>query len=204
MKYVRLINNKVVEVINFNPTNVFNAAISWVVCPNDEVKPHWTTDGTNWFPPEVTTPTSSVSEQEAEALILTTALLGQVEQQRQKQCEVLPYPLYDGQFVQIKVKEEPPHKPRFSWIMGAGAWGQMKVAQGNPEETKTLIAADDTVHTISAEEWCSIGEALSTWIDTNLQVALSHVSVISQLQQAVNLSGLKDYNVMIGWPTQEV
>lgn len=74
MKWVRLNNSDVVEVIDFNPVGKFHPSIVWTECDNNNVDQGWTTDGVNWFPPEIETPADPVDDTEAQKLIKTQEL----------------------------------------------------------------------------------------------------------------------------------
>lgn len=72
MKWVRLNSNNVIEVIDFNPAGKYHESIVWQECSNDNVEQHWTTDGANWYPPEITTPETTLEQLEAQVLITKT------------------------------------------------------------------------------------------------------------------------------------
>lgn len=69
MKWVRLDSSTVIEVIDFNPAGKYHESIIWHECNNDSVEQQWTTDGANWYPPEIPTPEEPLSNIEALKLI---------------------------------------------------------------------------------------------------------------------------------------
>ena len=132
----------------------------------------------------------------------------EIEAMRSLQCEEMPYSLPDGTTIGIKIKEEPPDKPRLSWVMGVAAWGQMMTADGNgSDDSKLLIAADDTIHTVTAETWKDIGDELSIWINANLQASIYHRGQIGAIYNDISLSSaekieeIRIYDITTGWPT---
>ena len=66
--WARIKNNKVIEIINFNPKGKFHKSIIWHKVPLG-TKQGWTSDGQNWFPPEIVTPVEILDEVEAAQLI---------------------------------------------------------------------------------------------------------------------------------------
>lgn len=55
MKYARIVDNTVVETIEWNPEGRYPEDWVWVECP-DNVAQHWIYDGENFAPPEGVTP----------------------------------------------------------------------------------------------------------------------------------------------------
>ena len=71
--WARIRNNKAIEVINFDPAGKYHENIIWDAVP-DEVKQNWTTDGANWYPPEIVAPETSVKKLSAMKIRLLSQL----------------------------------------------------------------------------------------------------------------------------------
>lgn len=80
MKWARLENNIVFETIDFDPEGKFHPSIIWQEVP-DNVDQHWTTDGANWFPPEIPTPVETMDEAAANFLIKKNSVQASINQQ---------------------------------------------------------------------------------------------------------------------------
>ena len=111
MKYIRLENNKVVETISFNPAGLYHESIIWHECPNESVEQHWTTDGLNFYPPEVIeTPDVPVTTEEADeitqAAILAARRAAMVVTRRQARLVLLQQGLLDDVEAAINAIED--------------------------------------------------------------------------------------------------
>jgi len=121
----------------------------------------------------------------------------EIEQERIKRTEFMPYTTPDGIDVQVKVGEKPPHKPRQTWLAGTAAWGIANIQKGTPNEVDSLIAADDTSHDMTAEQWVDFGITLKSWIKDNVMAAKEHMANVRDLTTVENV---QNYDTSTGWP----
>jgi len=125
-------------------------------------------------------------------------LYEKIENERVNRTQLMPWTIPStGVSVQVKIGEDAPGKPRMSWLSGNSAWGIMEVQDGNPDVTDTLIAADDTLHTMTASEWKEFGRAMKYWIGDNVIAAKQHLNAVKNL---TNLQDILDYDYLTGWP----
>jgi len=66
--YARIKDNRAIEIIDFDPKGKFHESLKWQEVP-DNVEQGWTTDGQNWFPPEISTPVETLDKVEAAKII---------------------------------------------------------------------------------------------------------------------------------------
>src|SRR6056297_1823043 len=122
----------------------------------------------------------------------------EIEQERINHTQFMPWTVpSSGTQVQVKIAEEPPGKPRQTWLAGTSAWGIACVQEGTPDETDNLIAADDSLHSMAAQEWVQFGKALKTWVRDNLMAAKQHMANVKDLTAVQNII---DYDFSGGWP----
>ncbi len=122
----------------------------------------------------------------------------EIEQERIKRTELMPYTTPDAVDVEVKIQEEPPNKPRQTWLSGTSSWGLAKVQAGTPDETDSLIAADDSLHSMTASEWVDFGVALKEWVQDNLMTAKQHMA---NVQALADVQSIIDYDYSTGWPS---
>lgn len=106
MKYIRLDENKVVEIIDFNPAGLYHPDIVWYECSNESVEQHWTTDGVNFYPPEIVAPEAPATTEEAAAIILAAQRAAMVVTMRQARLVLLQQGLLDGVEAAINTIED--------------------------------------------------------------------------------------------------
>lgn len=124
--------------------------------------------------------------------------LREIEQERVRRTELMPYTTPDGVDVEVKLKEEPPGKPRQTWLSGTCAWALAEVQDGNPDETDNLIAEDDSLHTMKASDWVQFGKALKAWVRDNLMITKQHMQAVRDLE---TVNDVIDYDFSEGWPS---
>ncbi|MFW6247011.1 MAG: hypothetical protein ACOC22_02450 [bacterium] len=123
----------------------------------------------------------------------------EIEEERVKRTELMPYTTPDGEDVEVKLLEEPPNKPRQTWLSGTCSWGLAEVQDNNPDETDDLIAADDTTHTMKASDWVEFGKKMKKWVKDNLMAAKQHVQNVKDLE---SIEEIKDYDYTTNyWPS---
>ena len=123
----------------------------------------------------------------------------EIEAERVSSTEYMPWTVpSSGTQVKVKIQEEPPNKPRQTWLTGTSAWGLACVQEGTPDETDDLIAADDSLHTMTAQEWVQFGKALKEWVRDNLMAAKMHMT---NVQALTTVQDVIDYDYSGGWPT---
>ena len=123
----------------------------------------------------------------------------EIETERIKRTNLMPYTTPDGAEVQIKIAEEPPSKPRQTWLAGASA--RAIAAKVKSESmTEDLIAANDSRHSMSEDDWITLGEALHQWIKDHIDVADEHVANIMALD---TVEDVKAYDITTNpeWPS---
>jgi len=122
----------------------------------------------------------------------------EIEAERVSRTEYMPWTVpSSGTQVQVKIQEEPPNKPRQTWLSGTSSWGLAKVQAGTPDETDSLIAADDSLHSMTASEWVDFGVALKEWVRDNLMTAKQHIANVQALADVQDIIG---YDFSGGWP----
>lgn len=123
----------------------------------------------------------------------------EIENERISRTELIPWtvPSTSTQ-VQVKIAEEPPSKPRQTWLSGTSSWGLACVQEGTSGETDDLIAADDSLHTMTASEWVDFGKSLKVWVRDNLMTAKQH---IQSVQALIDVQSVINYDISQGWPT---
>ena len=122
----------------------------------------------------------------------------QIEQKRVDNTQLMPWTIPGTEeSIQIKIGEEPPDKPRMSWLSGNSSWALIEVQDGNLELTDPLIAADDSIHVLTVSQWIEFGRALKYWIGNNVISAKIHLNNVKAL---TNLQDILDYDYSTGWP----
>lgn len=122
----------------------------------------------------------------------------QIDNERVKNITYMPWTVPStGTQVHVKIAEEPPHKPRQTWLSGTSSWGLACVQEGTPDETDTLIAADDSLHSMTASEWVQFGKALKVWVRDNLMAAKQHMA---NIQALTDEQSIISYDYSTGWP----
>jgi hypothetical protein len=123
----------------------------------------------------------------------------EIEQERISRTQFMPWTIpSSGTQVEVKIAEEPPGKPRQTWLSGTCSWGLACVQEGTPDELDTLIAADDSLHSMTASEWVQFGKALKLWVRDNLMAAKQHIANVQALDTAQDVI---DYDYSSEWPT---
>lgn len=125
------------------------------------------------------------------------AKIREVEAERVRRCEMMPYTTPDGASVKVKIGEYPPGKPRQTWLSGASA---RALAAKVKEESFSddLIAADDSRHSMNEDNWVNLGEALHQWVRDHINAAKDHTANIESLSTVEDVEG---YDVTSGyWP----
>lgn len=122
----------------------------------------------------------------------------EIEAERASRTELMPYTTPDGVSIEVKLTEDSPTKPRMSWLSGTSSWGLAEVQEGNPDATDSLIAADDTLHEMTASEWVQFGKAMKQWIRDNLMAAKQHIQAVKAL---TTVQDVVDYDYSSGWPS---
>ena len=105
---------------------------------------------------------------------------GVIELYRARLTQYMPYTTPDGAEVQVKIAEEPPNKPRQTWLAGASAKALAAKVKGE-SFANDLIAADDTRHSMSEDDWITLGEMLHQWIKDHIDVAREHIANVKAL-----------------------
>lgn len=123
-------------------------------------------------------------------------LLEAIEEKRITQCENFPF-VKDGVKIIVKIKEEPPNKPRLTWVGNTAAWGEMMVSENDTTSTEKLIAHDDSLHTLITVEWRELGKQLKVWLSQNIQASKIHMFAVNALD---TIEALNDYDFLAGWP----
>ena len=122
----------------------------------------------------------------------------EIESERILRTTYMPWTIPStGTQVQVKIAEDAPAKPRMSWLSGTSSWGLARVQEGAPNETDSLIAADDTLHEMTAEEWVQFGKAMKQWIRDNLMAAKQHMASVQALTAVQDVI---DHDWSTGWP----
>lgn len=99
----------------------------------------------------------------------------EIEQERLKRTKIMPWTIPSSNTqVNVKIEENPPDKPRQTWLAGSSAWGIANVQKGNSDEIDDLIAADDSAHPMTAQEWVDFGIALKQYIKNHVMAAKQH------------------------------
>jgi hypothetical protein len=124
--------------------------------------------------------------------------LNQIELERVHRCEQMPYELPDGTVVQVQIKEEPPRKPRLTWLSGNASWGKTKADEGDTSTTDELIAADDSRHPLTTAEWKEFGKALQLWIRKHIDAAAQHAA---NVQALTTVEEVQSYDHTANWPS---
>ena len=120
----------------------------------------------------------------------------EIESERILRTAYMPWTVPStGTQVQVKIAEEPPAKPRQTWLSGTGSWALSRVVKDMSSDTDELIAADDTLHTMTASEWVDFGEALKHWVQDNLMAAKQHTQSVQAL---TDVQSIIDYNYSTG------
>ena len=120
-----------------------------------------------------------------------------IEQKRVENTQLMPWVVpSSGTNIEIKIGEEPPDKPRMSWLSGNCSWGLIEVQAGNTELTDILIAADDSLHELTVQEWIEFGRGLKHWIGNNVIIAKTHLNNVKAL---TTLQDILDYDYQSGW-----
>lgn len=125
------------------------------------------------------------------------AKLKEVEQERIKRTAIMLFTLPNGKKIPIKTQEEPPNKPRLSWLIGAATWGQTLVFEGQSYVAEDLIAADDTIYKLTAKEWKELGKALHNWVSRHLKAAKQHEKDIMQYSVREDV---ENHDLNLYWP----
>lgn len=101
-----------------------------------------------------------------------------IDHERARRCEEMPYIVPGGPKVRIKLKEEPPRKPRLQWVQGNASWGKTMVDDGDMETTDNLIAADDSEYPLTTQQWKELGLELQSWVRRNMDAAKGHMQTV--------------------------
>jgi hypothetical protein len=126
-------------------------------------------------------------------------MCAQIEADRIARTQYMPWTVpSSGTQVQVKIAEEPPGKPRQTWLSGTCSWGLACVQEGTPDEVDDLIAADDSLHSMTAQEWVQFGKALKVWVRDNLMAAKQHIANVQALD---TVQDVIDYDFSTGWPS---
>lgn len=121
----------------------------------------------------------------------------EVDIERARRCEMMPYTTPDGASVEVKIGEYPPDKPRQTWLSGASARA-LAAKVKEQSFTDDLIAADDTRHSMNEDDWVSLGESLHQWVRDHINAAKDHRADIEAL---TTIKDVENYDVTSGhWP----
>jgi hypothetical protein len=78
-----------------------------------------------------------------------------------------------GQEVQINLTEEPPMKPRLTWLLVSCVQMLAYIQGGDPSPgMKVLIGADDKEYNLTASDWIALLHELGNHLQTNIQTAV--------------------------------
>ncbi len=122
--------------------------------------------------------------------------INEIEAERLRRNETMPFTTPDGIDIQIKIAEQPPAKPRQTWLAGASAKGLAAKVKGQ-SFTNDLIAADDSRHDMNEDEWIQLGEKLQDWIKAHIDAASQH---IADIQSYNTVDEVQNHDLTKYWP----
>lgn len=128
--------------------------------------------------------------------------LKEIGRERTRRMELMPYTAPDGE-VEVKLREEPPIKPRQTWLSSKAGKAESRIRRGlnmdDVDGDKYLIAADDTKHEMTADDWLDLGEKIDSWITGHIFAATQHIQAVKDLGTVEDVEGYdytKDH-----WPS---
>jgi hypothetical protein len=126
----------------------------------------------------------------------------EIEAERVRRTELMPYTTPDGVDVEVKLREESPSKPRQTWLSGKANKADSRIRRGlgmdDVDGDKYLIAADDSRHAMTADDWLDLGERMDSWITGHVFAAGQHMANVRAL---TSMQDVIDYDYSTGWPT---
>ena len=194
MKYVRFKNNTVVEIIDFDPTGKYHPSIEWHECPNDEVEQNWTTDGFNFYPPEVEeedqTPSEPIEPEQADLLTQQVLLLPQVNNIRYSKIyqDSIPYTFPgDSEPDGVQMRNEVDRQNIQDLVIDASL--------RDPADPMVFMPTSNTLKTLTARDIVDMGKYLKARGD---QIVAYSWTLKSQIKAAQTIEDLPD--IQAGWP----
>lgn len=128
--------------------------------------------------------------------------LTEIEQERTRRTELMPYTTPVGTDVEVKLKEESPNKPRQTWLSGKANKADSRIRRNldmdDVDGDKYLIAADDSRHEMTADDWLDLGEKMDSWITGHVFAASQHMQAVKDLE---TVQEVIDYDFSDGWPS---
>jgi len=156
--WARLKGNKVIEYITFNPEGKYHPSIIWHKVPNN-VRQHWTTDGQNWFPPEIPTPVETVSDVETARIIKKAEVTKKAKEKRaggltfnEAFLDTDPLTRFALKDAYDEIMEDPTLS--FDWLKSDGEWITIDITnvKAIKEAVRDFIQASFTAQRKAHEE----------------------------------------------------
>lgn len=92
-----------------------------------------------------------------------------------------------GKEVKINITEDPPIKPRLTWLTIACLRMLAYVQEGKNTEIGILVDADDVEHSLTAPDWVALLKELGGFLQANIEAAAK------RKQKGKKLNGKKRY-----------
>jgi hypothetical protein len=126
----------------------------------------------------------------------------QIEADRIARTQYMPWTVpSSGTQVQVKIAEEP-KKERLTWLSGKANKADSRIRRGldmdDVDGDKYLIAADDSRHEMTADDWLALGERMDSWITEHVFAAKQHIQAVQDL---TTVQDVIDYDFSTGWPS---
>ena len=126
----------------------------------------------------------------------------EVETERVRRMEQMPFTIpSSGTQVQVKIAEQPPNKPRQTWLSGASSRALAAIVQNTtmPDTVKKLRAADNNEYDMTEDDWVKLGEKLHSWGKGHIDAASQH---IADIQGYTTVDEVQGHDLTKYWPEQ--
>jgi len=123
--------------------------------------------------------------------------MAEVEVERVRRTEQMPFTIpSSGTSVQVKIAEQPPSKPRQTWLSGASSRALAAKVESSTM-TEDMIAADDTRHSMNEDDWVQLGKELHNWVRAHIDAASQHMA---DIQGYTTVDEVQGHNLTLYWP----